>query len=882
MEIASSRLLPARVFCIALVLTLSLPMLAVAQETASQQAAPQQSRADRRVHHANRELAARFTQARMSEMVFDTYVRPHWLEGSDRFWYSWEDSSGKTYWIVDPGARTKNPVFDNADMARQLTLLTRDPYDKQNLPIEKLRWVNDNTAIQFDVISSEDEVIEEVEETEGDTQEEKKAKPRKPKKKVHHFEYDLGTRQVRELDDFEAPAEHPDWANVSPDKQWVVFSRDHDLYMMSYTEYEEWLDKEKAKKDAGEDEDEDEDEDDEGEDEEETDVDEDIEEIRLTTDGEEYYTYGRGGRGRTDKEKEEHAGKRDPAFVTWAQDSSKFALTRSDRREVAKLWVINAIAEPRPTLETYAYDMPGEENVTQTEVWVFDVAAQSGQKLDTELFKDQAINIFSARRFPRPDAEEPIATEWLSPDSNRLYWGRMSRDLKRYDVVVTDLTRGESTVIIEERLNPYVETQRLELLETGEMVWWSERDGWGHYYLYGADGTVIRQLTRGEFSGRGVAGINEATRMLFFAANGMEDAEDPYYRHLYKVSLDGGRVTLLNQGDYDHVGRMSESTGYFVDGYSRVNTVPASALMDADGEKVMDLESSDMTLLENAGYQFPEPYRVKSADNVTDMYGVIYKPFDFDETKQYPIIAYVYPGPQTEAVAKQFVTRAQNIHLANMGFIVVEIGNRGGHPWRSKWYHSYGYGDLRDYGLADKKAAIEQLAMRYDWIDADRVGIFGHSGGGFMSTAAMLVYPDFFKVAVSSSGNHENQIYNRWWSEKHHGVKEVTDDEGKVSFEYDIEKNSQLAANLKGKLLLTTGDIDNNVHPSLTYRMAHALMKANKRFDFFLFPGERHGYRDNGEYWQWLRADYFAEHLLGDRAGSVDILELNREAAKQR
>jgi dipeptidyl aminopeptidase/acylaminoacyl peptidase len=257
----------------------------------------------------------------------------------------------------------------------------------------------------------------------------------------------------------------------------------------------------------------------------------------------------------------------------------------------------------------------------------------------------------------------------------------------------------------------------------------------------------------------------------------------------------------------------------------------------------------------------------------------MYKPFDFDEEKRYPIIAYVYPGPQTEAVNKSFTTRAQNVMLAQLGFIVIEVGNRGGHPARSKWYHNYGYGNLRDYGLADKKTAIEQLAARRDFIDIDRVGIFGHSGGGFMSTAAMLVYPDFFKVAVSSSGNHENQIYNRWWSEKHHGVKEVADEEGNVSFEYDIAKNSELAKNLKGHLLLTTGDIDNNVHPSLTIRMAHALMKANKRFDFFLFPGERHGYRDNAEYWAWLRAEYFVEHLLGDKASSVDIIELNREQA---
>ncbi len=291
----------------------------------------------------------------------------------------------------------------------------------------------------------------------------------------------------------------------------------------------------------------------------------------------------------------------------------------------------------------------------------------------------------------------------------------------------------------------------------------------------------------------------------------------------------------------------------------------------------MDLEEADFSRLLAAGYHFPEPYKVKAADGVTDIYGVMYKPFDFDENKQYPIVTYVYPGPQTESVAKSFSSSSTEVALAQFGMIVITIGNRGGHPTRSKWYHNYGYGNLRDYGLADKKAGIEQLADRHDFIDIDRVGIYGHSGGGFMSTAAMLVYPDFFKVAVSSSGNHNNDVYNLNWSEKHDGVKEVTDREGEISFEYDIDKNSDLARNLKGHLLLTTGDVDNNVHHAGTFRMAEALIRANKRFDMFVFPGQRHGYGNMGDYWFWLRAEYFVKHLLGDQHWDVDINELNNE-----
>jgi len=301
-------------------------------------------------------------------------------------------------------------------------------------------------------------------------------------------------------------------------------------------------------------------------------------------------------------------------------------------------------------------------------------------------------------------------------------------------------------------------------------------------------------------------------------------------------------------------------------------------LYDNTGKKIMDLETADFSRLWETGYKFPQPFKVKADDGITDLYGVMYKPFDFDSTKKYPIVAYVYPGPQTESVNKSFGRGMDRVdRLAQLGFIVITVGNRGGHPARSKWYHNFGYGNLRDYGLADKKAAIEQLADRYKFIDIDRVGIHGHSGGGFMSTAALLVYPDFFKVAVSSSGNHENNIYNRWWSEKHHGVREQVSEKGDTSFVYNIEKNSELAKNLKGHLMLATGDIDNNVHPANTIRMANALIKANKRFEFVLLPGQRHGYGDMTEYFFYMMADYFSKWLLGDFSQPVDIIEMNRE-----
>jgi dipeptidyl aminopeptidase/acylaminoacyl peptidase len=373
-----------------------------------------------------------------------------------------------------------------------------------------------------------------------------------------------------------------------------------------------------------------------------------------------------------------------------------------------------------------------------------------------------------------------------------------------------------------------------------------------------------------------IDGADDRTKTLYLTAVGREKGEDPYFPHLYRVGYDGSGFKLLNGGNASHAVTIADNARYFIDNSSRVDSAPEAAVYDTLGNLVTKLETPDLSALKEAGFKFPEPFAVKADDGVTDLYGVMYKPFDFDETKKYPIIAYVYPGPQTESVTKTFNPRSTSMSLAQYGFIVIEVGNRGGNPSRSKWYHNFGYGNLRDYGLADKKAAIEQLGHRCPYIDVNRVGIWGHSGGGFMSAAAMLVYPDFFKVAWSESGNHENNIYNNTWSEKNHGIKEVEKD-GKITFEFSIEKNSDLAKNLKGHLMLVTGDIDNNVHPANTYRLADALIKANKRFDFLIIPGKRHAYADAGPYINQRRAEYFCRYLLGKTEEDADIVELNRE-----
>jgi dipeptidyl aminopeptidase/acylaminoacyl peptidase len=871
-------------------------------------------------------LAAQWTSQKIGKLVFDTTVNARWLEKSDRFWYAYETREGRRFYFVDATKKAKTPLFDHARMAAVLTTITRIPYDSQHLPFEAVRFVKNDTAFEFDVRvpadanivttkprttttdqqggvkgggGDEDEALAD-EAQSGRQQTGQRGQGQRgqqqggrgasaaagPRNRTLIFEYDLATASVTLLEDRRPEPRPLRWASFSPDKKTIVFARNHNLYMMDAENFE------KARKNPNE---------------------ASIVETQLTKDGEEYYSYARAGGGTREEEQQQQQQQQQeqreeieqeqreegdaknlrvaPVNIVWSRDSSKFALVRRDTRKVKDLWVINALSTPRPTLEAYRYSMPGEEHVPQNEMYVFDVASKAGVRMKVDRFKDQSIAIATKPQRPgtgggrggggggNNNQTPQIPAEWLSDSNGKLYLTRQSRDLHRLDVCLADPATGEVKTLVEERLNTYIETKPLRLVNGGtDMIFWSERDGWAHFYLYDANTGVLKnRITDGEYVTTAIENIDDKLKVLYFSAAGREKGEDPYYTHMYRVGYDGSGIKLLNSGNASHSVIVSDSTRFFVNNMSRVDGAPEAVLYDTLGTVVTKLESPDLDPLLAIGFKFPEPFTVKADDGITDLYGVMYKPFDFDPHRKYPIIAYVYPGPQTESVTKTFNPRSNNISLAQFGFIVIEVGNRGGHPTRSKWYHNYGYGNLRDYGLADKKAAIEELAKRYPYIDINRVGIWGHSGGGFMTAAAMLVYPDFFKVGWSESGNHENNIYNNTWSEKHHGIKEIEKD-GQITFEYDIEKNSELAKNLKGNLMLITGDIDNNVHPAGTYRLADALIKANKRFDMFVLPGVRHSFQPVSNYVSWLRGDYFARHLLGKAATSIDIVEMNREA----
>lgn len=765
------------------------------------------------------ETLPEYTQARkfagkaMEQLQFSHTVVPNYFNKGCKFWYEYKTSQGTNWYVVEPEGRKKQALFDLEELAAEITSITKDPFEAKHLPIKNLQLEDDDYTFTFNVATSV--------------------------KDTFYFTYNYLSRKLDIRKEKETLRR---WGNVSPDKKHVVYAKDLNLYYMSYADYERLK---KNPKDST------------------------ITEIALTTDGIEDFAFGIPRFRLNTDSLYDH--KRRQVQGAWAPTGRYFVVTLADNRKVKDLWVINSVANPRPTLESYKYQMPGEAESPAIHLYLFDVEMNTRKEITAEAFKDQTLHIGS-----RPRYTSNAPSVWIG-GNNRFYLTRVSRDMKRVDICSYTLGEDSIKAIINERMNTYIDTRPLAVTDNAtELIHWSERDGWAHLYLYDAEGKLKNSITKGPWHVDQIKHIDSKNRIVYFVANGKEtDDTTPYYEHLYRVNFDGTGLKLLTPGNYFHATSMDRAGQFVVDNYSRVNTVPATVLYDNTGRKLMDLETSDFSQLFQAGYKFPEPFTVKAADGITDLYGVMYKPYNFDAAKVYPVINYVYPGPQQEGTNYKYTSPNPRLdRLAQAGFIVVTMGHRGGCPSRSKWYHNYGYGNLRDYPLADHKAAIEQLCRQHDYLDIDRVGIHGHSGGGFMSTAAILQYPEFFKVAVSCAGNHDNNIYNRAWSEKHHGVKETTTKNEELVFNIKVPDNQELAKNLRGHLLLVHSEKDNNVHSANTMRMVNELIKAGKRFDMLIMPVQRHGFGNYNEYFYWRMVDFYSIHLLGKQETSVDIKDL--------
>lgn len=568
-------------------------------------------------------------------------------------------------------------------------------------------------------------------------------------------------------------------------------------------------------------------------------------ETQLTVDGVKDFGYATDNAGWT------HS---DRAIVKWSPDSKKIATFQQDQRAVSDMYLVTTNVGA-PKLEQWKYPLPGDPIITI-------------QRVIVETETPRVIRLQMPPDPRRSTLCDDIScdgsltdTEW-SADSSKLAFVSSSRDHKQANLRVADAMSGEVRDVHEERVATQYESGQgaanwRYLPATNEFIWYSEKDGWGHLYLYdAASGRLKNQITKGDFVVTQIEKVDDRTRTVYFNANGREPGRDPYFSHLYSVGFDGKNLKLLTPEDANHQVSMGEDGKYFIDTFSKPDMPPTVVLRDMTGKQIVVLEKTDVSRLQAAGWKAPMPITVKSRDSKWDLYGLMFTPTNLNPNKKYPIVNYIYPGPQGGGVGSRSFAASRSDHqaLAELGFIVVVIDGTC-NPDRSKAFHDACYGNMADNTLEDQIAGIRQLAQKYPYMDTNRVGIWGHSGGGFATATAMFRYPDFYKVGISESGNHDNRNYEDDWGERYIGL--LSGDN------YEKQANQIYAKNLKGKLLLAHGGMDDNVPPYNTYLVVDALVKANKDFDLLIFPNARHGYGADSYYMMRRRWDYFVKHLLG-------------------
>jgi dipeptidyl aminopeptidase/acylaminoacyl peptidase len=579
--------------------------------------------------------------------------------------------------------------------------------------------------------------------------------------------------------------------------------------------------------------------------------------IQLTHAGKKYDGYSTNNAGWTHSKR---------PIVRWSPDSKRIATFRQDARNAGFMYLVNTKVG-HPKLEKWKYEMPGDTAIFRIHRVIINLKP-----------KPEVVHLKTNPDPLRSTSSDQIAgrdgsmldTQW-SPDSKKLAFMSVNRGFNKETLKIADAETGDVRTVMDEKVEDYLQpgggTKWRVLFKTDEVIWFSQRSNWGDLYLYDLkSGELKHPITRGNWNVLHETYIDTKNRKIYFIGSCKHEG-NPYFHYLYSVDFSGKNMKLLTPETANHRVQLSDKHKYFTDTYSTPTKPPVTVLRNMQGKKVMTLDKADISGLKEMGWKPPTPIKIKARDKKTDLYGLMFKPSNFDSTKSYPVIGYIYPGPQVGSVANWSFSVSARQALAELGFIVVEI-NSLGTPGRSKSFQTYWYGDMHDNGIPDQVTAIKQLAKRHSWIDIDKVGIWGHSGGGFASTDAMLTYPDFFKVAVSESGNHDNRNYESAWGDKYQGLLKKShngDLQGPYvkGDNYDSAANENYAKKLKGHLMLVCGLMDNNVPPQNTLLVADALIKAHKNFDMFMIPNARHGYGDARNYWKNRRWAYFVKYLRG-------------------
>lgn len=737
------------------------------------------------------EHAEKFMSYNTDPFIDAVVVRPNWLPG-DQFWYLSATAAKSEFILVDPAKKTRSAAFDHQKLAALLSAAGGKTYEANKLPFQTISFSEDGKSISFSADGKK-------------------------------WKYNLQANTIAP-DESSAAAATGNTARfgrggggggrgagggnevLSPDGKKAVFIKDYNLWVRDIASDKQ---------------------------------------TQLTTDGIKDFGYATDNAGWKSS---------DRAIVRWSPDSKKLATFKQDQRNVSDMYLVTTNVG-KPTLRSWKYPLPGDKEIPMIHRVIIDVDAV------------KVINVQVPPDPHRASLGDDISSggslddiDWKE-DGTQMAFLSTSRDHKQEKFRIADAATGAVREVFEEVSPTQYESGRgainwRYLANSNEIIWYSERDDWGHLYLYDATtGKLKNQITKGDWVVSRLLKVDEKNRVLYFMANGREPG-NPYFGHFYKIGFDGKNLASLTPEEGTHQITFSPSGNYFTDTYSKPDVPPVTVMRDINGKLITQLEKTDISRLIASGWKAPTPVSVKAHDGKTDIYGLVYTPVNMDPKKKYPVIDYIYPGPQGGSIGGNWgfvASRGDHQSLAELGFIVVLIEGTS-NPFRSKSFHDMSYGNMAENTLPDQITAIRQLSQKYP-MDTSRVGIWGHSGGGFATACAMFRYPDFFKVGISESGNHDNRNYEDDWGERYDGLAE--------NVNYDAQANQNYAKNLKGKLMLAHGLMDNNVPPSNTMLVVEALEKANKSFDLVVFPNSAHGYGTYGPYMMRRRWDYFVKNLLG-------------------
>jgi len=756
--------------------------------------------ADRRAH------AERFLPQNLRPKVFNPQPRPHWIGTTDRFWYRHESADGISFTVVDAATGFSAPAFDHVRLATALGV------DAKRLPIDSLDLVD---PARIGVV-------------------------------VQGRSYVFATATGDLIERTVPPVRSGEAA--SPDGAMAAFCRDHDLWLRDRTTGDE---------------------------------------RRLTSGGAAHHAWAKSPDSNLTTVTLARRGISLPANVLWSPDGTKLFTSRLDERQVLDLPLVQHVPDDgsrRPVLHNMKFALSGDEHLPVESHCVIEIATgrivvcNAGPHvtgMTTAIEKEEV---------------------WWSADSSRIFFLDRDRLWRRLTLFEMDAATGAAREVYTETASTFIDNNlsvlglpNVRVLEgSGEFIWYSQRDGWGHLYLHDlGTGAMKQQITHGDWVVRDLLHVDAVARTIEFLAAGMDPAVNPYHRALCRVGFEGGDVQVLTPGTADHqlaiplkrvprdhirpphdVGAYRSPSGrYFVHTEADLVSLPVTHLRRADGGLVSTIATAELAPEIANSWRWPTPFTVLADDGKTVLPGAMWLPGDFDPKKKYPVIDYIYPGPQRGQLPTvmftdfmpEFGRSALPQAFAELGFVVINVDARGSTPLRHKAFHDYSYGKLQEPGpICDHVAALRQLAERHPWLDLGRVGIMGHSGGGYASVHAMLHYPDHFHAAVATSGNHDQMGYSFAWTEKYQGPVTRNPD---GSTNYSRAANPPFAANLRGKLLLATGDMDDNVHPALTHQLVAALIAADKDFDFIPLPNDDHTTVWSKPYFLRRAMEFMVRHL---------------------